>query len=279
MLSNLQFGLNESSEGVRRREIDGDSLLALTEGKLALWREVSLSEKKQLLKLIEDLQAFPENYLDIEYLCDITDLLLYLHHPDLLPVSRSSSGKTSPDSDADSWPTDFSDDKEVEYRNSVAMFPPEKPLAPVRPPPLAPKPENLPKPPLPPENSSFGHVRNIVSGLTLPDHHDMYEEEDYESLDPDAVVIRKEVMAALGMQPHEDTYEEYESIKEQAEAAEDYLEPIKSQAASVAAPPVPDKKWVQPPSHRHSDDSSSPGNSGDGVAGLFGGLFRKNRAQ
>ena len=61
----------------------------------------------------------------------------------------------------------------------------------------------------------------------------------------------------------------------QADAAEYYLQPIQP------TPPVPEKKWSTPSSpYRHSDDSSahtSPGNSGDGVTGLLGELFRKIR--
>lgn len=256
------YGLVESSEGVRKREVDGDTLLNLTEGKLALWRDVNVLEKKQLLKLIHDLQEHPENYTE-----SLTKPVVQTPKPDVVP---DNPGSNSPVSDAESWDTDFSDDKDVEYSNFDGTETAERPTIPARPPVLAPKPENLPKPPLPPENSCYGHVLNIVSGLNMPDHHDVYDEEEYESLDADAVVHKREVMAALVRQPSEQSFEEYESIKEHAEAADYYLQPIQP---PVPPPPVPDKKWTQTPPRRHSDDIS-PGNSGDG---LFGGLFRKIR--
>lgn len=93
--------------------------------------------------------------------------------------------------------------------------------------------------------------------------------------------------------------EEYESIKENEKSThlppgggeEYYLQPVHKQQSTGGAPPLPAKPWTKPadatlpiskppspPKTKLDDGPNSPGSSGDGATGWFGGILRKRRS-
>ncbi|XP_057340680.1 lymphocyte cytosolic protein 2-like [Microplitis mediator] len=116
-------GLEECCEAVLKRQIDGDELWHLTEGKLALWkRDLTRSQTWSLWGFVEELNRAPEDHVAAS---------------NILQVEQE------PVSDSGSWGTDFEDDEEdddalikknnllrknnntrqsTEFRNSLMMF-------------------------------------------------------------------------------------------------------------------------------------------------------------
>ncbi|KAL6445839.1 hypothetical protein ACFW04_000922 [Cataglyphis niger] len=92
-------GLEECCNAVAKRQIDGDELLHLTDGKLALWKsDLTRPLIGKLWAFVQELNKFPEKYLPNK----ITEAQ---HNDDHL-------------SDSGSWGTDF-DDEAPEENNSL----------------------------------------------------------------------------------------------------------------------------------------------------------------
>ncbi|CAD6209829.1 GSCOCG00010833001-RA-CDS [Cotesia congregata] len=124
-------GLDECCEAVLKRQIDGDELWHLTEGKLALWkRDLTRSQTWSLWGFVEELNRAPEEHVSVASIVQV----------DQEPVSDSGS-----------WGTDFEDDEEdddplskknpvlrknnptlqqrTDFRNSLMMFQKHEKLA------------------------------------------------------------------------------------------------------------------------------------------------------
>ncbi|XP_069687981.1 B-cell linker protein isoform X2 [Periplaneta americana] len=203
----IDNGLEECCEAIKKRSVDGDNFLTLTEGQLALWkRDMSLSTIKKLARFVQDVITNPEKYVQTEVVTASQNTYI----PPAVPASPIRNG--SPMSDNVSWDTDFDDDltspvtvkppeiveDDVEYANSEALEFIEKPPIPARPLVLPPKPIqsvsppacNLPKPPVLPEDNCYGHVKTLVNNLDLEDNPNEFDEEDYESLDNETLAMK-----------------------------------------------------------------------------------------
>ncbi|KAG8222587.1 hypothetical protein J437_LFUL010430 [Ladona fulva] len=250
-----QNGLGDFEESFKKRNIDGDALLSLTEGMLVLWkRELGLPNIRKIGNFIEDVRREPDKYC-----VPIRSK----------PTARRTSHRIS------SWNTVF--DSVIEYQNLDPNFDPHsrhsldetisetlyenqieekspangdiqpdipsvpaKPPIPARPPSMRPRPKvihasTLPVPPIPDDNE---HLKTFISYIKLPsleekDSYHTSESELYEIPNPDDI---SESTAeswepsknhwSPSIEPYEEKYcsAEYESIKE-TNGVEYYLHP------------------------------------------------------
>ncbi|XP_021921143.1 B-cell linker protein-like isoform X2 [Zootermopsis nevadensis] len=295
-------GLGECCEAVRKREVDGDLFLTLTEGQLALWkRDLNLATRKKLTHFVQDVIAQPEKYVQTDSIIVTRGKEPAVSLPSDAIHNRKSdhvsclSGKISPFSDSEPWDTDFSDDEDTskassvtvaEYCNSEVV---KKPPIPARPPALASKPAstpsapskscNLPKPPVPPESSCYGHVKLLVSSLTLPENGDQFDEEEYESVDGEvlnsdvnalAAKLKKSLEARAqsapsARQPVPSTWHLPAFPQQTDELPEGHLndgydsdeyESIKENEKLTHLPPVDGAEYYLQPVQQHPDQSS-----------------------
>ncbi|XP_014610701.1 PREDICTED: uncharacterized protein LOC106790383 [Polistes canadensis] len=93
-------GLEECCTAISKRQIDGDELLHLTEGKLALWKsDLTRSLIWELRTLVEQIKKFPEKYVQ----------------------EKNIETEQNEDhmSDTSSWDTDFEDEITEDHHNST----------------------------------------------------------------------------------------------------------------------------------------------------------------
>lgn len=111
-------GLGECSIAIRKRQVDGEAFLTLTEGQLVFWKQdLSLATIRKLVHLVQDVNSQPEKYAQadsnivghgkvsaVDVPCDVS------HIRNKQQVSSVSGMRTPPN---DSWDTDFSEDDDV----------------------------------------------------------------------------------------------------------------------------------------------------------------------